>query len=90
MLKFPENVKGRSSHNFVCIRIHKFQKKQKKKQNFNAIISVTALQKYIFFEIHDHEVVNSLYIVLILKSETKVGGGVVNFRSDVKSFFSVY
>jgi hypothetical protein len=46
----------------------------KKIKNVNAIISVTALQKYVFFEISDQEVVNSLDMVLILKYNTKLGG----------------
>jgi hypothetical protein len=61
----------------------------KKTENVNAIISVTELQKYIFFffEISDQGVVNSLDMVLILKSETKVGR--VNFQLRRKNFFSV-
>jgi hypothetical protein len=46
----------------------------KKTENFNAIISVTALQTYVFFDILDQGVVNSIDMVLILKSEKKVGG----------------
>ncbi len=45
----------------------------KKNENVHAIISVTALQNYIFFfEIRDQEVVYGLVIELTLKFETKV------------------
>jgi hypothetical protein len=52
LLEFPRNVRGRFFHNFVCLAIDKFPKKQAKKwkiEHFHTIISVTGLQKYVFF-----------------------------------------
>jgi hypothetical protein len=59
-------------------KIQKFQKNPKKKhskkwkktENALAIISVMILQKYVFIEIRDQEVLKNLDIVLIIKSET--------------------
>jgi hypothetical protein len=45
-----------------------------KNENFQAIISVTALQNYVYFGNRDQRILNSLDMVLIIKSETKVGG----------------
>ncbi len=61
-------------------------------ENLYAIISVTALQKYVFFEIRDQEVINSLEMVLIQKSETRGGGGPTEQKSDftIKSKSSLH
>ncbi len=47
----------------------------KKNKNIYAIISITILQTYVFFEICDQGVINSLDMALIPKSETEEDDG---------------
>jgi hypothetical protein len=96
MFEFAGNVRGSSSHNFISLRIPKFQKilkknlknKLKSEKNRKCLcyyLSNGILNVRFFKEIRDQGIVNGLYMVLILKSETKVGGG----SGGTENFFSV-
>jgi hypothetical protein len=88
--KFLENVRGRSSHNYVCIRITKFfkipKKDAKKYKNWKCLcydFSYGISKIRFSFENYDHGVVNNLDMVLFGKSEARGG---VEERFDLKNY----